>query len=241
MVRFGCAANRDEVHAVAQTVMSLRGHPDSGPDGLTELRAREAKSSAPGRAGFTHRELPPHTEGSSVACPPQLLMLVCLRPAEQDGHTLLVDGADVFADLAERAPETLRVLTRRGAAYFGGADGHAAPVFDRTNAGRWSVRLRLDDLVRFAPHVSPHLPRLEHTLERNTHVLDLAAGEGVLLDNTRWLHGRRGFVGERVMLRALGTCRADTPVSLGFFSSWAVPTDPPPQIPPEGSSGCRDG
>lgn len=45
------------------------------------------------------------------------------------------------------------------------------------------------------------------------------------MDNTRWLHGRRGFSGERVMLRALGTHRTDMAVSSEFFSTWALPTE----------------
>jgi hypothetical protein len=44
----------------------------------------------------------------------------------------------------------------------------------------------------------------------------LRAGEGVLLSNTRWLHGRDSFAGRRTMLRVLGDPLPSTEIRPGF-------------------------
>ncbi|CAM3939710.1 TauD/TfdA family dioxygenase [Nocardiopsis rhodophaea] len=206
---------------LAASVLRPYAHPDAGPDGITELRPVLADAQT-GQCGFTRAGLQPHTERAGAAVPPHLLMLLCCAPADSGGETVLVDGHVVFARLAEHAPDALAELTRRGAAYFGGATGYGGPVFEQTPAGRWSLRLRLDALARFSPRVEPHLPVLLDAIDDAATEVRLCAGQGLLVDNTRWLHGRRGYAGQRVMLRALG--EPVVPLSRGFYASWAIPS-----------------
>lgn len=46
----------------------------------------------------------------------------------------------------------------------------------------------------------------------------LGAGDGVLLSNTRWLHGRDPYSGRRTLLRVLGDPLPSTGIMPGFPS-----------------------
>lgn len=46
--------------------------------------------------------------------------------------------------------------------------------------------------------------------------LQLRTGQGLLISNTRWLHGRDRYTGPRVMLRMLGDPLPGTGIQPGF-------------------------
>ena len=69
---------------------------------------------------------------------------------------------------------------------------------------RLQLRLRLDDLVTFAPDLLTHLPVLRVVIVRHTITVPLGAGQGYILDNHRWLHAREKFTGTRALYRVLG-------------------------------------
>ena len=78
-----------------------------------------------------------------------------------------------------------------------------------------AIRLRLDSLVRFAPAVAPHVPALRAAIQRHTIVLPVRVGSGYVLNNHRWLHGRLGFEGPRLMCRVIANPLPGT-VPAGF-------------------------
>ncbi|WP_255342381.1 TauD/TfdA family dioxygenase [Nocardiopsis sp. CNT312] len=217
LATFDGIPDRAAFAGLARELVALYPHPDGDPDGLTLLHAREAEGNpGTGRRGFTDSELLPHTERSCTPTPPRLLMLMCLTPADHGGRTLLTDGRAVAEDLAHTEPETWRVLSSPRTAYFGGSTGHAGTIFEPTGTDQWTIRLRLDELVRFAPRAIPHLAILRKVIDRHVTSLRLDSGQGFVLDNTRWLHGRHAFQGPRVMLRALGEPRPSLPLDRGF-------------------------
>ena len=173
-------------------------HPDSDADGVTTIEDRAACAAA--SAGFTRAALAPHTDRSGVAEPPDLLLTVCATAASSGGELLLVDGRAVYLDLAERAPDALSALTSPRSVLFGGADGHLGSVFT-PHSDTVAVRLRLDTLVRFSPVVAPHVPTMRAAVNRHTVAVPAQPGAGYVLDNRRWLHGRRSYTGVRRMLR----------------------------------------
>ncbi|MEU3499919.1 TauD/TfdA family dioxygenase [Streptomyces hundungensis] len=196
---------RSSVTAFAARLMRVTPHRDSDPrDGLTLIYDTQRHAGRLGYAGLTRRELAPHTERSGVARPPRLMLLVCASQAVMGGECLLTDGQAVHADLACQAPEALDALRTARTAYFGGADGHAGQVFTRHGEGRVSLRLRMDALARWSPLVKPHVPLLEAAIRRHQITLPLMAGQGYLIDNSRWLHARNSFAGGRLCWRALG-------------------------------------
>ncbi|MGW0770668.1 TauD/TfdA family dioxygenase [Streptomyces sp. NPDC002676] len=205
---------RAKVLAFARQVMTLVPHRDSDPDALTTICDRRAASRRPGLAGLGTGELLAHTERSSLPHPPRLMLLVCQQPAVSGGDVLLTDGSALHALLLERAPRSLRMMTLPGTAFYGDGGGHPSQIFTRHRGERVSIRLRQDALAAFSPLLTPHLPHLRTSIEALQHRITLDAGQGYLIDNSRWLHARTGFHGDRVCLRALGEPR--TPIPLGF-------------------------
>jgi hypothetical protein len=108
-------------------------------------------------------------------------------------------------------------LSAPRSALFGGAAGHLGSVFTRTG-GRLTLRLRLDELAQFSPDVIHWLPALRATIDHHAQTFRLNAGQGYILDNYRWLHGRRAFTGQRVMYRAHGNPLPHLGITPGFQS-----------------------
>lgn len=175
-------------------------HRDSGPDGVTIIEDRGARAAA--LAGFTRSSLFPHTDRSGTLDPPTLLFTVCGREPTGGGESVLVDGRAVCLDLAESDPPALTALSTPRSAMFGGADGYLTSVFTVAD-GLVSIRFRLDTLARFGPRVEPHIPALRAAIERHAWTVPARTGSGYVLDNRRWLHGRRDYRGPRRVYRIL--------------------------------------
>ncbi|MEU8091688.1 TauD/TfdA family dioxygenase [Micromonospora chalcea] len=220
---FQGGTERNDLLCVARSLISIRAHRDSDFDGVTTIARRPAsKVGRTSLAGFTDRELWPHTEGSAVCRPPRVLMLACLRPARTGGRSHLVDGRDLYDEIARTDPAMLAALSTPRSAYFGGGSGHLGAVFEQTTEGRMTVRLRLDELARFAPILAPSIDQLRTLVQQLTIPVDLRAGHGYVLLNDRWLHGRTGFTGNRMMLRIIGD-----PLSTDGLPSGFCPAEAP--------------
>jgi len=104
---------------------------------------------------------------------------------------------------------------------FGGAAGCLGSIF--SNSGdRITIRLRLDDLAQFSSETMRWLPVLRAAIDRHATVLRLNTGQGYILDNHRWLHGRRAFTGQRVMYRVNGNPLPDLGITPGFQPARSV-------------------
>ena len=188
-------------------------HRDSEPDGVTLIEDRDKHDAA--FAGFTRLPLIPHTDRSGVADPPNLLVTACGREPTTAGETILVDGRAVYWDLAQHAPDALRALSTPRSALFGGADGYLGSVFESAERGTIAIRFRHDPLVRFGPRAAPHIPDMMAAIERHAIRVPVRVGVGYILDNRRWLHGRLGYEGPRLMYRITATARQGT-IASGF-------------------------
>ncbi len=89
--------------------------------------------------------------------------------------------------------------------------------------GRTVVRFRLDDLARFSPQITRRLASLRAILHDLETPVPLRPGHGYLLCNTRWLHGRAAFTGERLMYRLLGNPLPTVEIPAGFATTLAEP------------------
>lgn len=214
LVTFTGITDRAMLVGAARAVMSIRPHRDAGPDGVTVISDTQATD--PGYAAFTDAGLIPHTDGTSLPDPPGLLLLACQQPASQGGNTLLADAARITAALAEQYPDALRALSAPRAAYFGTVSGYLGPVCEPADPGRARIRLRLDDLAMFSAEATPIVPLLRTVITRHLHAIELRAGQGLLISNTRWLHGRDHYTGPRIMLRVLGDPLPSAGIQPGF-------------------------
>lgn len=89
-----------------------------------------------------------------------------------------------------------------------------------------AVRFRLDALVRFSPSVAPHVATLRAAIDRHTLTVPSRAGAGYVLDNRRWLHGRRSYTGDRLMYRVTAAARPGT-----IYGGFTTPTADAPVLP----------
>lgn len=212
---FAGVLGRERMLDLAAGLMEIVAHPDGNADGLTTLRDLGPLGDAPNAAGFSSRPLAPHTDRSGVEDPPELLMTACLRPAGRGGASVLVDGKAVHDDLSLSAPAAIAALLRPQSVRFGDAGGlwtsvladsseHGTEPAASPSPPRRRLRLRLDDLASFSVDVRAWLPELRAAVRRHSWAVHLQAGEGYLLDNHRWLHGRAGYRGSRVVLRLHG-------------------------------------
>jgi alpha-ketoglutarate-dependent taurine dioxygenase len=202
LATFAGVSDEPALLRLAGSVCQILPHPDSAPSGVTVLAGTKPTPS-PGRAGLGRAELVPHTDGSSLRHPPPLVMLACGRPAPHGGESLLVDGRALYDGLAAEDPAALLALSHPRAARFGAAPGHLGGVFEH-DKGRVRVRFRLDDLVSFSPGAAAALPSMLRLLAALTLRLRLDTGQGYILRNDRWLHGRTAFSGSRLLYRVLG-------------------------------------
>jgi alpha-ketoglutarate-dependent taurine dioxygenase len=220
LATFSGVSDRAVLREVAGRLLRVYAHPDCGPDGVTAVTGR-GDDHRPGLAGFTSAELRPHTDRSGVPEPPLVVMLACVVPAEHGGESLMVDANRLYGALGAEDEEALRALSRPRSALFGGAGGYLGAIFERDAEGHVSVRLRLDELSRFSPDAARVIPRLVALAEEHTLVLPLRAGQGYILNNARWLHGRTRFSGTRTMLRILGNPLPALALRRGFTPSRA--------------------
>ncbi|WP_329060593.1 TauD/TfdA family dioxygenase [Amycolatopsis sp. NBC_01480] len=215
VARFDGVPDERTLLELAGRLGAVVAHRDSGQDGMTVISNRAAGAAGPVRAGFTDRPLLPHTDGSDRHRPPHLMMLVCERPG-RGGQCVVVDGQAVHADLAATAPDALADLSAPRSAYFGGAAGLVGQVFEPYPDGHISLRLRLDKLARFSPRAQRALPVLRAAIDRHLVTFPLDAGAGYVVNNRRWLHGRRSFTGDRVMCRVHVEPRPGWRIPAGF-------------------------
>ncbi|MFJ4184157.1 TauD/TfdA family dioxygenase [Kitasatospora sp. NPDC089509] len=214
---------RDDVLEAARLLLAdLSSHRHSGPDRLTTIRDTGLHGRHAGLAGLGRSDLAVHTESAQLPIPPRLVILACLQPGRAGGESILVDGHAVLGELAAFRPAALETLSAPRSAYFGGADGLFAPILENLPSRRWRIRLRQDELARFSPQAQAQMPALRTAIARHTVSVRLAAGQAIILDNHRLLHGRAAFTGERLLLRALGPAHSGLGLEAGFTAPWST-------------------
>jgi TfdA family taurine catabolism dioxygenase TauD len=195
-------AGADE--AAARRLVGLLGavvaHPDADPLGRTLIEPRAGRPGRNARA-FSARRLLPHTDGTAAAQPPDLVLVWCERPAQRGGEAVFVDGAAVLAGLATAGWPTTRLA--RSLSLWHRYRGVLGPVIRSGAGGRLGIRYR-DDEVGHPVSATPGLCRAVRAgIAARAVTRPLGAGCGYLLDNYRWLHGRRAYSGDRTVCRIL--------------------------------------
>ncbi|MEU8895016.1 TauD/TfdA family dioxygenase [Nocardia sp. NPDC048505] len=189
-------------------------HRDSNPDGVTTLMHRGVVAGRAGFEGFGKGALPPHTDRSGIPEPPALLLVVCGRKGSSGGECIAIDGSAVYVEMMLMNPDAAQALSQPRTVLFGGAAGYLGSIFEHTADGRIRVRYRRDELAKFSPGLARWLPALDDAIEHHTTKFVLEPGQGYVLHNHRWLHGRAAFTGERVMYR----------LSMNPYPGFAIPS-----------------
>ena len=142
-----------------------------------------------------------------------VLLMLCTAPAPEGGDSVLVDGYALLEVLRTARPALHAFLTRHDVDYFGGWADPARGVpptplvrrlVEYTRGGRLAVRAsdyavpvprepRWDEHAAFLDEYADVLATAHASVER----FPLAAGDLLVLDNYRFLHGRDAYRGPR--------------------------------------------
>lgn len=179
---------RDELIGMQQMFGDVVLHPFSREEGIVVVD----------NAYRPPRAMTPHTDGTYYPEPPAILCLQCLRAASTGGATTLVDGARIYQHIAEKYPNDLPLLfepvlkVRRDNRYV------ESSVFWR-DGGRVKIRIRFDETIKLevAPQVREAVQAIQNYIEDENNQLcfPLRAGQTLVTDNTRVLHGRTAYDG----------------------------------------------
>ena len=158
--------------------------------------------------GNTNEHVYPHTDEAYLHSPPGIRVLYCVKPAEDGGDNILVDGFLVAQALRSSEPKTFALLAREPQQF-------RRVVREDGIDQRTSARVLVTDAagvlrgVRFQPRSAGpadlesdfgrQLADANSTFEQMTLEVEyeidlrLEAGDAVLFDNHRMLHARQSF------------------------------------------------
>lgn len=160
--------------------------------------------------GVNSEEFLPHTDGSYLhglvrqgdeyieLFPPKMLVLQCSQSAAVGGGNVLIDGQQVYRDLAKKHPGYLEALSRKGCVAYCRDDQIAldCAVFETLDDGAIMLRFRYDG----AAYVANWALEAFHAVQKDYFAnpryqsqLKLTRGQILLIDNYRMLHGRDAF------------------------------------------------
>ena len=171
---------------------------------------------------YTAGDLPLHTDLPHYELPPGLQILHCLRNDAEGGESLLADGLAVAEVLARDEPETFDLLSRTTVPFRfqDETSDYIArhPIIECNASGQpvyinWSnsTLAPLDIPFEQMPAMRAAIRRFVALIESPRFLIErkLCAGEALVFDNRRMLHGRTAFRPE-TGARHLQGCYLDT-------------------------------
>jgi alpha-ketoglutarate-dependent taurine dioxygenase len=191
----------DEALKIAKNLGSIHHCVDANTNGITVISNIEQGKNINNSLAFTHAALYPHTDRSPIRVPPKYLINWCVHSSNSGGEVLLCDGHTIFSYLMEHSPLTCKALMESDAGEFSDTvDTYIGPIFKLDN-GKIFLRFRRDNCVKFKTLFHNHIHTLYEAIDLYTFKVNTKPGEGYVIDNTRWLHGRTAFEGNRVIKR----------------------------------------
>lgn len=174
-----------------------------------------------GTAGTTLRAVPPHSDEAFVYSPPGIEVLACVRPADDGGDSIMVDGFSIAEKVRRNYPESFKLLAKWNHYYVrrnpGQRDQRAyAPIIaldddDEISGVRLHTRasgpLDLPESEMEDYLVAYHRLCAEMMDPVNQVRVRLKAGEAVVFDNHRALHARSEFSDRARFMQICGVTR----------------------------------
>ena len=161
-------------------------------------------------SAYSNEGLRPHTDATYSRDAPGLQILLCLRPAMAGGETLLVDGFKAARLLQQEDASAYTTLMQVSVPGEYRGDGvilrAERPVLRCDTAGlleqvsynsydRAPLHVKLETSARFYAAIRA----FDRIIDRIQVELKLSAGDMLVFDNWRMLHGRASFSGDREM------------------------------------------
>lgn len=179
-------------------------HRDSNESGITVVKNKmDSNITEEGFVGLTNNDLFPHTDRSTIKNPPNVLILYCKYQSGQGGETTLIDTKKILSSLIEKFGLKFPLLEKNNTIFSDNIEMHKGNIFEVLEDGSYFTRFRNDKFAYFNSEVINILPEFYRLIKENTFTLKLEEGQGYIINNGRYLHGRNGFNGSREMWRIL--------------------------------------
>ncbi|KAL4926815.1 HAD-like domain-containing protein [Aspergillus undulatus] len=151
--------------------------------------------------GYSSEELYFHTDRSGWEQPPRILVSNLKSKSTEGGASMLADTSRILKEIKQH-DGFYELLTDSKHSSFRSDDGVFVPrpIYDESTG---LFRFRFDDGIQLSASLVIRFPLLLDIMCRNSFAVPLQQGQGYLLDNHRFLHGRTSFTGSRELLRAL--------------------------------------
>lgn len=213
LVTFDHIRSREHLVIFSRLLGTVFHHRDSEADGVTRVANTGEIATGEGFAGFSSSALTFHTDRSSALEPPTIILLLCSIQAQEGGASLLADAREIWEVLQTEYPDTLEKLSApRSAIFMGSKQPLISSIFATQTGGNIVARFRYDNLGYFSPAVISALPTFFQVLEQRSITFTLSEGQGYMVQNGRWLHGRTSFRGKREMFRLLVNTTDEAPI-----------------------------
>jgi hypothetical protein len=207
--------SQESVNQLLPHLGTIYPHRDSDANGVTEIQHVESRAGLAGFAGFSNDRLELHTDRSSAASPPDLLIMFCRLPATVGGYLQIVDGRRLFDRIQKRDLALLkRLLSTQCVFQADDRSLFASSIFEVLPTGRMGVRFRLDGKGFFCNQDWGIIAEFLGHAHAVAESFRLEKGQLAIIDNRRCLHGRTAFLGARNMIRVL--LRAGAGLKPGF-------------------------
>lgn len=175
----------------------LKSHERAGENGIVHLKYNPRPPGEYQPVGEGCAYLSPHTDSPFRDPSPRVIAMGCLAQAGSGGETTLVDGSDLLRFLEREHTEGLAALMRTPVHITRDQSRRTFCVVTPNAEARLELRYRND------AGVSLEVPDEVRDVVRaiaayvddpaNQEVVTLAANDLLVLDNTRFLHGRLPF------------------------------------------------
>lgn len=151
----------------------------------------------PEYANAVNGDLLLHTDASFEPNPPAVMLMYSETPSPEGGLSTLASGDELYAHIADVAPEALPGLSRPDAFRIRRDDREASRAVLENRGDRWRLAFRYADNlpIRVHPDAETGYAMVRKWLmdPANAIAFRLEPGEVLIFDNARMLHGRTAF------------------------------------------------
>ena len=201
-----CPVDESSVQLLAEKIGYVR---ETAFGGLWAFEANQAMADS----AYSSEALRPHTDATYSLDAPGLQLLLCLEPGTNGGESILVDGFAVAAEVFRREPELYNSLCQIPVTGIYKGEGRVLratrPIFRQSTSGVGIEQITFNNYDRDTLNLSEADTRAFYrgVFEIENYLNDpdvqwrskLKAGEMIVFDNWRMLHGRGKFTGSRKM------------------------------------------
>ena len=171
--------------------------------------------------GNTLRMVPPHTDEAYRFAPPGINVLHCVRPAEDGGDSILVDGFNIAEQLRRDDPASFELLANQPHMFHRLHDGtfdqrayaRMIALDDRGQVVGVRIHTRTSGPMDLPSDIVEPFYAAHHKLSAlmmspaNQAQFALGAGDAVMFDNHRVLHARASFTDPERFLQICNVSR----------------------------------